>query len=170
MTTALKTLVLTLTLVVATDAQGQHSTHRHYANKQHHHPGGQILPPGPGYGYGFPNHAADGYGWYDVGTAVPLGADRTPEYYFPRHLSIPIAQMVFPTYYNDYVTRSQRYIPYTGCGGFLHPAGGPQPPPTQLPVHPYDDLVNSPPVVPPPVFSGEVQARPINRGSTNLNP
>ena len=44
--------------------------------------GGWILPPGPGDGWGFPNNNPDGYGWSDPGPFLPLGADRTAEYYF----------------------------------------------------------------------------------------
>ena len=81
-------------------------------------------PPGPGYGWGFPNGNPDGYGWCDHGDALPLGADRTAEYYFPRYFALPPDQMFLPTYYNPYMTRGQRYIAYAGCGGD-HPAGGP---------------------------------------------
>ncbi len=83
----------------------------------------RILPPGPGVGWGFPNGAPDGYGWYSVGDRLPLGADRTPDYYFNRQYAIMPQQMFLPTYFNTYVMRGQRYIPYVNCGG-AHPAGG----------------------------------------------
>src|SRR4051812_33890626 len=46
--------------------------------------GGWILPPLPGYGAGFPNGSPDGYGWFDYGVYLPLGADRTSEWYIQR--------------------------------------------------------------------------------------
>ena len=82
----------------------------------HKHTGG-ILPPGPGFGWGFPNDAPDHYGWVDYGIYLPLGADRTPDYYFPRHFSLPADQVLPTNYYNAYVARGQRYLPYSGCGG-----------------------------------------------------
>ncbi len=57
-----------------------------------------IMPPGPGYGWGFPNDNPDHYGWVDYGVDLPLGADRTPEYYFPRFLAVPPEQMFLQTY------------------------------------------------------------------------
>ena len=60
-------------------------------------PAGRILNPGPGYGYGFPNGNPDGYGWFDHGTALPLGANRTSEYFFPRYLSAPAEQLFLST-------------------------------------------------------------------------
>ncbi len=85
-------------------------------------PGGRILPPGPGAGWGFPNGNPDGYGWVDYGTFLPLGANRTPDYFFPRNFSLLPVQTFYPQYYNPYVQRGQRYIPYTACGG-AHPNG-----------------------------------------------
>ncbi len=132
-------------------------------------PGGHILPPGPGPGWGFPNGQPDGYGWKDYGTYLPLGADRTPDYYFPRNFALPPLQAVPATYYNPYVTNGQRYIPHTGCSG-AHPAGGPAMSPAELPVHPYENLVNSRPVVTPPRFTGRVEARPVPAGGSGLIP
>jgi hypothetical protein len=132
-------------------------------------PGGRILPPGPGYGWGFPNGNPDGYGWVDYGTALPIGGDRTPDYYFPRYLSVPPAQAFFPTYYNPYVMRGQRYVPYTACGG-KHPAGGPPPASSDTPQHPYAVGARTQPVVQPPVFHGRVEAAPIPSGSSGLIP
>lgn len=103
-------------------------------------PGGRITPPGPGYGWGFPNNSPDGYGWVDYGTTLPLGADRTPDYYFRRQYALPIQQVMLPTYWNPYVMRGQRYIPWTGCGG-AHPAGGPPTSSAIAPMHPYQDNV-----------------------------
>ena len=56
---------------------------------------GGILPAGPGYGYGFPNGNPDGYGWWDHGGYLPLGANRTAEYYFNRKFAVPCAAGVF---------------------------------------------------------------------------
>src|SRR3954469_25556925 len=83
----------------------------------HTNTGGRILPNGPGYGWGFPNGNPDGYGYVDYGTDLPLGANRTAEYYFPRYFAVPAVQAFFPTYYNPYFTRGQRYVPYAGAGG-----------------------------------------------------
>ena len=46
-----------------------------------------IMPDGPGDGWGFPNGAPDGYGWVDHGVYLPLGRNRTPEYFFPRYFA-----------------------------------------------------------------------------------
>ncbi len=134
-----------------------------------HPSGGWVLPTGPGYGWGFPNGNPDGYGWFDHGVFLPLGADRTGEYFFPRYWSVPAEQMFLGTYYNPYVTRGQRYIPYTGCGGW-HPAGGPPPGLAETPSHPYNDTIGSGPQVRIPRFSGRVEAPPVNSGGTGLTP
>ena len=132
-------------------------------------PNGRILPPGPGYGWGFPNGNPDGYGWVDQSTTVPLGADRTPEYYFPRHFTLLPQQMFFPNYYNPFETRGQRYVAYSGCGGF-HPFGGTPPASSSLPIHPYQDSASAKPAVEPPVFRGRVEAAPVPSGATGLIP
>jgi hypothetical protein len=127
------------------------------------------VPPGPGNGWGYPNDNPDHYGWVDYGTALPLGGNRTPEYYFPRYYAVLPTQAFFPTYYNPYVMRGQRYIPYTGCGG-AHPFGGPPPGSAETSVHPYADAARARPVVPPPVFSGNVEAPPVPSGTSGLIP
>jgi hypothetical protein len=140
--------------------------------------GGRILGPGPGYGWGFPNGNPDGYGWFDPGDALPLGADRTPDYFFRRYWAVPVDTMCFPTYYNPYVMRGQRYIPYTGCGGgacpgyggSFHPASGPPSGSAETPVHPYNETIGSGPVTRVPRFSGRVEAPPVNSGGTGLTP
>ena len=96
---------------------------------------GGVMPPGPGYGWGFPNGNPDGYGWHDTGAYLPLGANRTPEYYFPRYYSVPAEQLLLQSYFNPYLSRGQRYIPYAGCGG-AHPAGGPPTGSALLPSNP----------------------------------
>ena len=83
-----------LALAVALGSVGGSPDHVHVHGPYHshyRHPG-RILPPGPGNGWGFPNGSPDGYGWYDVGTFLPLGADRTPDYYFPRYFAVPAEQ------------------------------------------------------------------------------
>jgi hypothetical protein len=123
-----------------------------------------IFPPGPYYGWGFRNDSPDGYGWHDSGVTLPLGfqADRTPDYFFRRDYAIPAQQLFFPTYYNAYLMRGQRYIPYTNCGGF-HPAGGAPGGSSLTPVRPSQMNTGGEPVVPPPVLSGREVAPPEMR-------
>ncbi len=135
----------------------------------HSHGGGWILPPGPGYGYGFPNGQPDGYGYFDHGVRLPLGADRVAEYFFPRYLAMPASQLFLPTYYNPYVSRGQRYLPYAGCGGD-HPAGAPAPGLAQLPMYPYNESLGRGPVMAVPTYEGTEEAPPIGSGSTGLTP
>jgi hypothetical protein len=131
--------------------------------------GTRVLPPGPGYGWGFPNGNPDGFGWADYGTMLPLGPDRTPEYFFPRYYASPPEQAFLPQYYNPYVMRGQRYITYAGCGG-CHPMGGPAPASAATPTHPYQESVGTGPRVQVPAFSGRVEAQPIPPGTTGLTP
>ncbi len=135
-----------------------------------HNPGGRIMPDGPGAGWGFPNGNPDGYGWTDYSTFVPLGANRTADYYMPRYWSLKPTQLFPPTFYNPYVSRGQRYISYTGCGG-AHPFGGPPPESAEMSVDPYsqESQLNSP-VVQPPRFGGRVEAPPIPSGASGLIP
>jgi hypothetical protein len=77
---------------------------------------------GPGLGWGFKNGNPDGYGYVDYGDALPLGANRTADYFFGRQFAFTPQAMFLPTYYNPYLMRGQRYIPYSGCGGD-HPFG-----------------------------------------------
>jgi hypothetical protein len=139
------------------------------AHAHGHGHGGRITPPGPGYGWGFPNGNPDGVGWVDYGTTLPLGADRTPDYFFRRQYAMPISQIFFPQYFNPYITRGQRYLPYTGCGG-AHPAGGPPLGPSDMPVHPSRDDENTPPQFTPPTFRGRVEAAPVPPGGSGLIP
>jgi hypothetical protein len=133
------------------------------------HPGGRIVPPGPGYGWGFPNGNPDGYGWVDYGTMLPLGADRTPEYYFPRYYALPPVQLFPSTFYNPYVMRGQRYIAYTACGG-AHPLGGPTPFSSETPIRPSLEAAAATPTVTPPAFSGRSEAAPVPSGGSGLIP
>src|SRR4051812_21132874 len=112
-------LIVSMALALAAGSTGQH--HVHSADSMNPP---SIMPPGPGYGWGFPNGNPDGYGYWDNGYLLPLGADRTSDYYFRRYYSIPADQMFLPNYYNPYMSRGQRYVSYAGCGG-EHPAGGP---------------------------------------------
>ena len=154
------TLLMQVTLALALTAPGG----IHPKSK-----GGRILPPGPGYGWGFPNGARDGYGWYNTAGYLPLSADRTPEYYFPRYMAAQPAQLFLPTYYNSYVSRGQRYVPYVGCGGW-HPAGGAPTGSSRLPRNPAQDEAEGRPEFPFPRYSGHVQAAPINPGRSGLTP
>lgn len=140
-------------------------------NPSHHHGGaaGRIVAPGPGYGWGFPNGNPDGYGWWDHGTALPLDANRTPEYYFPRYFSMPAQQMFLQSYYNPYLTRGQRYVAFTGCGG-QHPAGGPPTGSAMTPVHPYQDTIGTGPRVSLPNFTGRAEAPVVPPGGSGLTP
>jgi hypothetical protein len=166
MTTAL----VSIALAFAAGSAGW--TEPGYADGGHTHPfapGGRIVRDGPGYGWGFPNGNPDGYGWWDHGTALPLGANRTAEYYFPRYLTLVPQQMFLQSYYNPYVTRGQRYIVHSGCGG-EHPAGGPPLGSAETPVNPYRETIGTGPRVRVPAFTGRVEVAPINSGATGLTP
>jgi hypothetical protein len=128
-----------------------------------------ILPDGPGDGWGFRNGNPDGYGWVNYGPYLPLGGNRTSDYYFPRYNAVPPEQMFFPTYYNPYLTRGQRYLPFTAGGGD-HPAGGWPVGPAEMPIHPYASERDNKPVAPVPRFNGRVEAAPVPSGGTGLTP
>ena len=135
----------------------------------HRNPNNLVLPPQPGYGVGFPNGNPDGYGYMNPGVLLPMTADRTPDYYFPRYLAVPPTQAFLPNYYNPYVSRGQRFIPYAGCGG-PHPVSGPPTASAVESVHPYNETLNTTPRVAAPRFSGRVEAPPVNPGTTGLRP
>lgn len=128
-----------------------------------------TLPPGPGLGWGFANGNPDGYGWFDRGIALPVYTGRNPDYFFPRYYAMPPEQMFLGTYYNPYLTRGQRFIPYTGCGG-PHPASNPPLASAATPYEPYLDTLNNTPRGQVPVFNGRVEATPVNPGTTGLRP
>ena len=129
-----------------------------------------VYPPQPGYGVGFPNGNPDGYGWVEFNDRLPLTADRIPDYYFRRYNAIPASQMFFPNYYNPYISRGQRFLPYAGCGG-PHPMSGPALISAEESVHPYQSTINNAPqTTPAQPFSGRVEAAPVNPGSTGLRP
>jgi hypothetical protein len=159
MATSLAALTLALSLV------GQDGGYDHY---HHHQRRGWVLPPGPPPGWGFPDGNPDKVGWVENGIFLPLGADRTPDYYFPRYFAVTPDQLMLQSYFNPYLSRGQRYLPYTNCGG-AHPAGGPPPGSAVLPMYPYRDSLG-PPTVRVPAFTGRVSAPPINAGSTELTP
>ena len=73
------------------------------------------------------------------------------------------------TYYNPYVMRGQRYLPYTGNGGW-HPMGGPAPDTAITSVTPYSSLTNNRPVTRVPRLNGRVEAPVENSGKTGLTP
>src|SRR4051812_15609736 len=165
------TTIVTLTLALALGGAGQ-CPDASRCPQSHHHghgSGGYVEPPGPGNGWGYPNGARDGYGWHDPAPYLPLGADRTAEYYFPRYYAVPPEQAFMGTYYNPYINRGQRYLPYTGNGG-CHPMGGPPLASAETPVRPYSVLTNVAPVAPIPRLNGRVQAPIENSGKTGLTP
>jgi len=161
------TTIASLVLAASVTMTGGLFRHRHAGHILA--PGGRIVPPGPGAGWGFPNDNPDGYGWVDYGTYLPLGADRTPEYHFPRYYASLPEQLYMPTYYNPYVMRGQRYIQYTGCGG-AHPFGGPSPFSAATPIRPSLEVDREPTVVRPPTFSGRSEAPPVPSGGSGLIP
>ena len=149
MTTTIATITLALTLAGSgqcPDPAHCPYHHQHYRYSCADGPGRWVLPPGPGDGWGFPNNNPDGYGWNDPGQLLPLGADRTAEYYVPRYYMVPLDQAFMGTYYNPYVNRGQRYLPYTGNGG-CHPMGGPPLDTARTQVRPYSSLSNDRAVV-----------------------
>lgn len=133
------------------------------------HTSGRILVDGPGNGWGFSNGNPDGYGWFDHGTALPLGANRTAEYYFPRYWAVPANQAFLPSYYNPIVTRGQRYVPFSGCGG-AHPAGHAPLGSAVTPEHPYQDTIGTGPRVRLPAFTGRSDVPPVPAGGSGLTP
>ncbi|MGZ3432027.1 MAG: hypothetical protein ACXWN0_09950 [Isosphaeraceae bacterium] len=171
------TTIVTITMALALGGTGQcpDPARCPYGQQQHDHhgsghgSGGWILPPGPGDGWGFPNKNPDGYGWSDPGPLLPLGADRTAEYNFRRYFAVPLDQACPGTYYNPYVNRGQRYLPYTGNGG-CHPMGGPPLDSARTSVRPYSSLSNDRPVVQVPRLNGRVEAPVDNSGKTGLTP
>jgi hypothetical protein len=167
--------IAALTLTLAMNATGQGNSAQtvpyYYPYQMRHarHSTNFILPPGPGDGWGFPNDFPDRYGWADYGAHLPLAADRTAEYFFPRYYSVPPEQMFLQCYYNPYQTRGQRYIPYVAGGG-AHPAGGQPLGPSDLPVSPYAAVPETQPVAPVPRLNGRVEAPPIPSGTSGLTP
>jgi hypothetical protein len=73
------------------------------------------------------------------------------------------------TYYNPYVNRGQRYLPYTGNGG-EHPMGGPPLASAMTPIRPYSSLSNTPPVIQVPRLNGRVESPWEPSGKTGLTP
>jgi hypothetical protein len=73
------------------------------------------------------------------------------------------------TYYNPYVNRGQRYLPFTGNGGD-HPMGGPPLASAITSQRPYSTLSNTAPVTAVPRLRGRVEAPWENSGKTGLTP
>jgi hypothetical protein len=167
----MSSLIVSMGLALSLGAAGQtYQPHtRLYANYLQQPPR-WVLPPGPGLGWGFANGNPDGYGFFDVGDRLPLGADRTSEYYFRRYYSVPVDQMFMPNYYNPYVNRGQRYLSYSGCAPGYHPAGGLPTASVENDRHPYNDTLGTGPRVSIPSFSGRIEAGPVNSGGTGLTP
>jgi hypothetical protein len=165
---------ITITMALALGSAGQcpdpsRCSHGQYQHSHLKGSGGWVLPDGPGDGWGFPNGAPDGYGWFDAAPLLPLGGNRTPEYYFPRQFALPPEQAFMGTYYNPYLNRGQRYIPYTGSGGD-HPAGGAPLDSARTPVNPYTTLNTRKPLFAVPRLNGRVEAPIENSGKTGLTP
>ncbi len=128
-------------------------------------PGGRVAPPGPGYGWGFANDAPDGYGWVDFGTSLPLGGDRIPDYFFRRQYALPASELFMVNYYNPYLTRGQRYLPYSGAGG-AHPAGCLPTGSSEMPMYPYQDQVRRAQRVQAPIqLNGRTEVTPRQENS-----
>jgi len=160
--------IVTMSLALAASAFGLgHESYHHERDPYR----GQlfIVPPGPGNGFGFLNGNPDGYGFVDYGVFLPIGADRTAEYYFPRYFAAPPAQMFPQTYYDCFETRGQRYIPYAGAGG-EHPMGGQPMASSHLPVSPYTAHPEDVPQVNVPRLNGRIEATPLSSGSSGLTP
>jgi hypothetical protein len=154
-----------LTLALNSFGLGHEPAHHH----RHHNSGSYILPPGPGDGWGFPGDNPDKYGWTDYGVYLPLGADRTAEYFFPRYFAVPPEQMFITTFYNPFQTQGQQYIPYCGAGGD-HPMGGPPLASSELPASPYAASPDTAPLVRVPRLNGISEAVPIPSGGSGLTP
>lgn len=175
----MSTTIVTITLALALGGSGQCPDPAHCPHSHHPYqpcqstcagsPGRWVMPPGPGDGWGFPNNNPDGYGWVDPGPLLPLGPDRTAEYYIPRYFTVPLDQAFMGTYYNPYINRGQRDLPYTGNGG-CHPMGGPPLDTARTQIRPYSALSNDRPVVRVPKLNGRVEAPVDNSGKTGLTP
>jgi hypothetical protein len=115
--------------------------------------------------------------YQQVNPAVCLGCNgglepqnfRTEEYFFNRQFSIPASQSFLANYWNPYIMRGQRYLPWAGCGG-CHPASALPTPDARTPVRPYDGLANQPQTIEVPTFTGRREAKPIDPGQTGLIP
>ena len=78
--------------------------------------------------------------------------------------------MFFPSYYNPYISRGQRFMPYAGCGG-PHPMSNQPAASAEETVHPYTSTINNvPQTTEAPTFTGKVDSPPVNPGSTGLRP
>ena len=82
---------------------------------------------------------------------------------------MPPEQIWFPTFYNPYETRGQRYLPYVADGG-AHPAGGAPPGPADLPVRPYGSMPGRTPAVTVPRLNGRAESPYVTSGTSGLTP
>ena len=127
------TTIVTITLALAMGGTGQcpDPARCPYGHQHHHHGMPRRLrrldrARRARRRLGLPQRQPDGYGWHDPAPFLPLGGNRIDSYFFPRYFAVPPEQAFMGTYYNPYVMRGQRYLPYTGNGG-CHPMGGPAP-------------------------------------------
>lgn len=163
--------IVTISLALAVGQAGQSPACARCGHVHGHAQGsgGYVEPDGPGNGWGFPNGNPDGYGWHEIGDRLPLGANRTTEYFFRRYWAVPPEQAFLGTYYNPYVNRGQRYLPFAGNGGD-HPAGGPPLDTAETSERPYSSLTGNRPVTRVPVLRGRVQGSSDTSGKTGLTP
>ncbi len=130
----------------------------------------RFLKPGQLSPVGRINGNPDAYGWVDFTYKLPLGDNRTSEYYFPRYLTVPPEVIFLPTYYNPYRSRGQYYTPYTGWGGY-HRLGIPVVSPYLTPKTPYRESLAANPNGPnAPRLIGTVESPPQTSSSTGLTP
>ena len=125
------TTIMTLSLALAMGGTGQcpNPAHRHHRHdgafyRDFHGSGGFIEPDGPGNGWGFPNGAPTGTAGTTRALPSPGRQPNRPITTSGDTSPIPPEQAFMGIYYNPYVNRGQRYLPYTGNGGD-HPMGGP---------------------------------------------
>ena len=104
----------------------------------------------------------------DYGVDLPLGADRTAEYYLPTLLRCSSGSDVYSDVLQPIRDARPALYSLLGAGGD-HPAGGPPTGSAALPVTPYADEPNTP-VVRVPRLSGSVEAGPLPSGGSGLTP
>ena len=170
------TTIVTITLALAMGGTGQcpDPARCPYGQQHHHHeprraPAAGSSPTGPATAGASPTATRTATAGTTRPPSFPWERNRTDSYYFPRYFAIPPEQAFMGTYYNPYVMRGQRYLPYTGNGG-CHPMGGPPPDTAVTSVRPYSSLTNNRPVTRVPRLNGRVEAPVENSGKTGLTP